>query len=391
MRTTETPRRATPSVRIFIAAVSVFLVVSFSGLSLGPLTSGGVPANSLPQLHAPGATSGARGVRAGECPVDSVTESSAESPAIGVSSTIQLDSWVVNASNASSVVNATVPVPAGGAIFVWITTGGTGSTTVALSDGENHYAPLVFGGIVNSRGIWFTYATNASAAPALVLTATVQGGAASYVGLQAVVLSGVGGCHRSADRHGDRDSEYTLWTLVACASGTSAPYRDWRDERGRLCNGYQPAFGLTDLDTADEIHQSSAVDLTVSESGESNISMVDTEAGSTSGGIDRFSMVAGAISPTSTTAYTVAFSESGLPTGTSWAIILGGSYVSASAPAEITLELPNGSYSYSPEVPGGSYAAPPGSVEVTGASTSVSAAFGPNSTGTTTGSAPVIP
>ena len=80
--------------------------------------------------------------------------------------------------------------------------------------------------------------------------------------------------------------------------------------------------------------------------------------------------------------YPVTFTESGLPSGTAWSVMLGGVPEGASAPASIVFDEPNGTYSYTVGSPAGFTASPSsGSVTVNGAAVTQTATFTPVSAG----------
>jgi hypothetical protein len=72
--------------------------------------------------------------------------------------------------------------------------------------------------------------------------------------------------------------------------------------------------------------------------------------------------------------YKVTFTESGLPRHTSWQVTVGSSTVSSSV-ATLSMELANGTYSYSASAPGTSYTSSGGSFSVSGAATPVAVSF----------------
>jgi hypothetical protein len=72
--------------------------------------------------------------------------------------------------------------------------------------------------------------------------------------------------------------------------------------------------------------------------------------------------------------YKVTFTESGLPRHTSWQVTVGSSTVSSSV-ATLSMELANGTYSYSASAPGTSYTSSGGSFSVSGAATPVAVGF----------------
>jgi YVTN family beta-propeller protein len=74
--------------------------------------------------------------------------------------------------------------------------------------------------------------------------------------------------------------------------------------------------------------------------------------------------------------YSVAFSESGLPSGRAWSIAWNGSAPIASTGSTISLEAPNGTYSYSVGAEPGYRTAWTGSVPVNGAPVAVNVSFG---------------
>ena len=80
--------------------------------------------------------------------------------------------------------------------------------------------------------------------------------------------------------------------------------------------------------------------------------------------------------------YPVTFTESGLPSGTAWSVMLGGVPEGASAPASIVFDEPNGTYSYTVGSIAGYTASPSsGSVTVNGAAVTQTATFSPVSAG----------
>ena len=89
-------------------------------------------------------------------------------------------------------------------------------------------------------------------------------------------------------------------------------------------------------------------------------------------------MQAIAFSSSTAPMYPVTFTESGLPSGTAWSVMLGGVTEGASAPASIVFNEPNGTYSYTVGSPAGFTASPSsGSVTVNGAAVTQSATFSP--------------
>ncbi len=86
--------------------------------------------------------------------------------------------------------------------------------------------------------------------------------------------------------------------------------------------------------------------------------------------------------------YSVSFTESGLSSGTSWSITLGGTTLSASAPSSIVFQEPNGSYSYTVGSVAGYNSAPSlGTVVVAGTATTQAIVFTASSGGTAVDSA----
>ena len=89
-----------------------------------------------------------------------------------------------------------------------------------------------------------------------------------------------------------------------------------------------------------------------------------------------------AFSSSTATTYRVTFTETGLPSGTEWSMMLGGVPESASAPASIGFNEPNGTYSYTIGSVAGYTASPSsGSVTVNGAAVTQTATFSPVSAG----------
>lgn len=81
---------------------------------------------------------------------------------------------------------------------------------------------------------------------------------------------------------------------------------------------------------------------------------------------------------TTSTTYAVAFSESGLPSGSTWNVTLNGTTMSGSSSA-VTFTIPNGSYAYSVGAVGEYLPTPSsGTVPVDGAATTVPIAFAPS-------------
>ena len=90
-----------------------------------------------------------------------------------------------------------------------------------------------------------------------------------------------------------------------------------------------------------------------------------------------------AFSPSVVATYAVTFTESGLPTGTSWTVSLGASPGSGSAPGSIAFSEPNGTYSFTIGSVAGYTANPSsGSVTVNGAAVTQAIAFSPSSAAT---------
>jgi YVTN family beta-propeller protein len=75
--------------------------------------------------------------------------------------------------------------------------------------------------------------------------------------------------------------------------------------------------------------------------------------------------------------YTVTFSETGLPAGTSWWVGAADGPSASSAGTQLALRVPNGSYAYSVRSTNGTFAAPPGVFSVTGTVYFVAVAFSP--------------
>ena len=83
-------------------------------------------------------------------------------------------------------------------------------------------------------------------------------------------------------------------------------------------------------------------------------------------------------SSSNTSMYPVTFTESGLPSGTAWSVMLNGVTESASAPASIVFSEPNGTYSFTIGSVAGFTASPSsGSVTVNGAAVNEVATFSP--------------
>jgi hypothetical protein len=90
--------------------------------------------------------------------------------------------------------------------------------------------------------------------------------------------------------------------------------------------------------------------------------------------------------------YSVTFEESGLPNGTSWSLTVSTVGVVAGSGPEISVDLPNGSYSYEVAVPSGYVATPAsGPISVSGVDQQVAITFHPTSTGTGTNTPLGIP
>ncbi len=89
-----------------------------------------------------------------------------------------------------------------------------------------------------------------------------------------------------------------------------------------------------------------------------------------------------AFSPSTAPTYAVTFTETGLPGGTEWSVMLGGVPESAFAPGSIVFDEPNGTYSYTVGSPAGFTASPSyGSVTVNGSAVTQAATFSPVSAG----------
>ena len=88
--------------------------------------------------------------------------------------------------------------------------------------------------------------------------------------------------------------------------------------------------------------------------------------------------------PSTATMYAVTFTETGLPSGTEWSVMLNGAPGSASAPGSIAFSEPNGTYAYTVEnVAGYTASALSGSVTVNGATVSETIPFTPSVVATT--------